>query len=109
ARSFLSLLSNGSTSSSIGTHPLIARFLRGVSKTRPPCPRYNTTWDPANVLTFLESLEPLEDLPIQKLAYKVIGLMSLATAHRVQTFSLIHLDEISHKEQVFAMRQLPLR
>ncbi|CAG7820539.1 unnamed protein product [Allacma fusca] len=97
ARSFLSLVSTGSSGKTVGNDPLISRFMRGIGKQRPPTPRYDSTWDPEVVLTYLRTLEPLEELSLQLLSFKTIGLIALATAHRVQTFSLISTDEIFMK------------
>ncbi|CAG7670641.1 unnamed protein product, partial [Allacma fusca] len=68
--------------------------MKGIGKTRPPKPRYNQTWDPSVVLRYLEKLEPLDSLTLEQLTYKTIGLISLVTAHRVQTFSKIMLDDL---------------
>ncbi|CAG7828192.1 unnamed protein product, partial [Allacma fusca] len=104
ARSFLSLLSNGSTNDGIGSHPIIIRFLKGIGKTRPPHPRYDSTWDPSIVLSYLQKLEPIDSITLEQLTYKTIGLISLATAHRVQTFSKIQLDEISSSAEGIIIR-----
>ncbi|CAG7731704.1 unnamed protein product [Allacma fusca] len=68
ARSFLSLVSSGSTSDGIGS-------LQG-----PP--------------NYLSNLEPIESLSLEDITMKTIGLISVATAHRAQTFSLIDVREI---------------
>ncbi|CAG7827160.1 unnamed protein product [Allacma fusca] len=68
--------------------------MKGIRKTRPPKPRYNQTWDPSVVLHYLEKLEPLDGLTLEQLTYKTIGLISLVTAHPVQSFSKIMLDDL---------------
>lgn len=78
----------------VGSHPTVVRYLRGVSKLKPPTPRYNFTGDVNPVLNFLESLWPLESLSLENLTYKTIGLLSLATAQRCQTFSIIDRTNI---------------
>lgn len=58
ARSAISLISN----CKIGEDISVTRFLKGVSKIRPPRPKYKFTWDVSLVLDYLERLSPLEDL-----------------------------------------------
>jgi len=78
----------------IGEHPLVTRFLRGISKLRPPKPKYNFIWNPTDVLQYLGSLEPLSFLSFVDLTLKLVGLLALSTAHRCRTFSLIDVDQI---------------
>ncbi|XP_050313049.1 uncharacterized protein LOC126748093 [Anthonomus grandis grandis] len=93
ARSALSLI----ISSEIGSDPEIKRFFKGVQNLRPGKPRYNWTWNPSVVLTYLRSLYPNKSLTLQNLTFKLSTLLALITAHRVQ-FSLIELENI-HKNQ----------
>lgn len=78
----------------IGQDYQIKRFFRGVFKLRPSKPRYRVTWDPCTVLSHLRTYPPNEQLDIKRLTYKLITLMALVTAHRVQTFSLIEVQDI---------------
>lgn len=72
----------------------LKRFMKGVFNTIPPSPRYDFTWDPHPVLNFLESLWPLDTLSLQNLTYKLVTLLALITAHRVQTLSKITIPNI---------------
>lgn len=74
--------------------PLISRFFKGVFKLRPTKPKYNTIWDVEVALKWAESLDPLSSLNLKQLTYKLALLLALATAHRVQTLSLIKLNNI---------------
>jgi len=94
SRSAISLIS----SEAHGQDKRITRFFRGVFKVRPQCPRYINTWDPAPVLTYLQKLAPIESLTLKDLTMKLVGLLALSTAHRVQTFSLINIKQIHHLE-----------
>ena len=40
---------------SLGSHPLIARLLKGVYILRPPTPRYSSTWDVSKVTDYLRA------------------------------------------------------
>lgn len=72
----------------------ISRFLKGVFRTKPCQPRYQSTWDPNEVLNFLGSWYPNHDLSIEKITKKLVTLLALSTAQRVQTLSLIRLSNI---------------
>lgn len=72
----------------------IKRFMKGVYKLRPPRPRYDLTWDPSVVLNYLGNMYPNEGLTFSELTKKLVTLLALVTAHRVQTLSLIRISEI---------------
>ena len=89
-RSAISILSPDG----FGSKPELSRFFQGIYKLRPPKPRYDSTWDPHQVLEYLKTLYPLAELSLEHTTLKVIGLMALITAHRVQTFASILLEDI---------------
>lgn len=70
---------------SVGNHPLISRFLRGVFQLKPPLPRYNKIWDVRLVLNFLRKLSPAKKLSLQDLTLKTCMLVALVTSQRQQT------------------------
>lgn len=72
----------------------VTRFLKGVFKTKPSWPKYQVTWDPNVVLDFLANLPPNEHLSIEVLTRKLVALIALSTAQRVQTLSLIRLSNV---------------
>ncbi|XP_070521642.1 uncharacterized protein [Cardiocondyla obscurior] len=90
ARSTIALIS----AYDINSDGLIARFLKGVFKQRPTKPRYNTTWDVAPVLDYLEKKHPLKKLKMKDAAEKVAILLALTTGQRLQTLALINIDNI---------------
>lgn len=77
---------------------LIKRFLKGIYNQRPPKPKYDTTWDPHPVLCHLEKMFPLPNLSLEQLSHKVVTLLALTSAHRVQTFAKIKLKNITTYE-----------
>jgi hypothetical protein len=89
-RSALSLLLANDFSSNIQ----IKRLLKGAYKLRPALPKYSNTWDPQLVLDFVGNWVPNRDLSIEKITKKLAILLALCTAHRVQTLSLIKLQNI---------------
>lgn len=74
--------------------PNIARFFKGIFKLRPTKPRYSKIWNTETVLSEAGKLFPLEELSLQLLTDKLVILLAIGTAHRVQTLSLITLDNI---------------
>ncbi|ODM87335.1 putative enzymatic polyprotein [Orchesella cincta] len=94
ARSALSLILPKIENFPVGSHPIITRMLKGVSRSRPPAPRYESTWDPSCVLSYYNNLGPNENLNLTNLSYKCVTLLALATAQRVQTLSLMSRSNI---------------
>lgn len=76
---------------------VISRFFKGIFRSRPPKPKYDKTWDVKPVLESVAKLYPLHSLNLVKLTNKLIVLLALGTAQRVQTLSLIKLSNISKK------------
>lgn len=72
----------------------ISRFMRGVFRSRPPQPKYEFTWDVDIVLRYLSQLYPNDSLNLELLSKKLITLLAIVTAHRVQTLSKIELKNI---------------
>jgi len=94
ARSALSLILPRSGGTTVGENPSVKRFLRGAFKLRPTKRKYSMTWNPTPVLNYLGSLMPNESLPLKDMTLKLVGLLSLATAQRLQTLCAIKLPNI---------------
>lgn len=92
ARSALSTVFSDSERLSIGEHKLIVRFMKGVSRLRPPAPRYSVTWDASKVLNYLHSLS--STLSFKETTLKLVSLLALVTGQRVQTLTAIKLSDI---------------
>lgn len=80
-RSAINLLS----SVDLGNDSFIIRFFKGIYKLRPTKPKYDSIWSTETLLKWSEELDPLESLDLQSLTFKLVALLALATAHRVQT------------------------
>lgn len=92
ARSAISLIST----QDITNNPIISRFFKGIFKLTFIKPKYDSTWDTEPVITKTTSLYPLDKLTLQQLTKKLIILLALVTAHRVQPLSLISMDNVVH-------------
>lgn len=89
-RSALSLI----VKEDIGQNPIIKRFFRGVAYLRPQIPKYEEIWDPDLVLCYLKTLWPHEALSFESLTKKLVMLLVLTTAQRVQTITKIRINNI---------------
>lgn len=79
----------------VGNHPLVCKFMKGVSELRPTKPRYCETWDVSILLDYLNGLGDNECLSDKDLTLKLCALLLLLSAQRVQTVHLIRVENIS--------------
>lgn len=105
ARSALSALVDVNHRHTIGSHPLVRRFLKGVFEVRTPQPRYKRIWDVSLVLNYLRSLHPISDLTLKQLTQKLLMLIALTSAQRLQTLWLLDITNLhlGSKEAVFVL------
>lgn len=89
ARSALSSLGLTFDGHRVGAHPMVIRYLKGVFKLKPPKPRYTQIWDVNKVLIYLRKLSPVKYISLKDLTMKLIMLMALTQAARVQTLHLL--------------------
>lgn len=78
---------------------VVKRCLKGMYHTKPSTPKFSFTWNPEPVLKYLSKLFPLETLSLELLTLKLVGLIALTTAHRVQTISKITIDNILRNQE----------
>ena len=89
----------------VGQHPMITRILKGVYNSRPPKPRYTTTWNVSQVVTWLDSRKNSE-IPLLVLSMKVVTLCALTRPCR--SAELANLDHLSLKFSPEGASVLPL-
>ncbi|KAI2655571.1 Transposon Ty3-I Gag-Pol polyprotein [Labeo rohita] len=70
---------------SVGKHPLVARFIRGARRLRPPTRATVPSWDLAIVLEGLSGtpFEPLESAHVRFLTLKMFFLMAITSLKRI--------------------------
>ncbi|XP_071951900.1 uncharacterized protein [Antedon mediterranea] len=78
----------------ISNHPLVSRFMKGVFNLKPPQPRYNDIWNAGDLLKYLRTLQPTCELRLRDLTYKLVALITLITASRIQTVHLLRIDNM---------------
>ena len=79
----------------VGKHPLICKFMKGVFHERPALPRYQATWDVQIVLNRLKKWAPVRKLSLKELTLKLIMLLALVSGQRCQTLHALSLDNMS--------------
>lgn len=80
--------------SEVGEDANIKRLLKGAYRLRPSTPKYSTTWDPQIVINFVSNWYPNKSLSIEKITKKLAILLALCTAQRVQTLSVIKINNV---------------
>ncbi|XP_067021506.1 uncharacterized protein [Acropora muricata] len=89
AKSAISAVILPTNNHTIGTHPLVSRFMRGIYKSNPPTPGYHTTWKVQTVLTYLLSQDSVEKLDLKSLTLKLLMLIALVSAQRGQSVHML--------------------
>jgi len=95
ARSALSLFLPKVDQFSVGCHPLVVKLMKAIFRANPPSAKYSNTWSVDKVLNMLECWPDNEHLSIEQLSMKLVGLLALTTAQRVQTLAAICVNEIN--------------
>ncbi len=88
----------------IGAHPLIARFRKGVFNMRPTRSRYSSVWDVDCLLKWLRDLMPNDLLDLKFLTFKLCCLLALVTAQRVQSLHSLKLSNLTRYEDKVVFR-----
>ena len=101
ARSALSVLISLPGNISIGNHPLVSRFIKGVFQIRPALQRYSSVWDVNVVLKYLKTVAPASNLSLKELSYKVTMLL-LLSSQRLQTMKLLDIRNSSSTGSSFS-------
>ena len=66
--------------------------MKGVFRTKPPKPKYCSSWNVAKVLDFLRNQEPLDKLSLKLLTFKLTVLLALTTSARAHELAALDLD-----------------
>ena len=93
AKSAISSILSLGCKKKLGDHPLVKRFMKGIFCSRPIFSRYNRTWNVDIVLDYILTLSPVNSLLLHMLTLKLIMLISLLTAQRLQTLELIDIKD----------------
>ena len=102
ARSALSCILYTESGQTIGRHPMIVRFMKGVFEKS--LPRNNVTWDTKIVLSYLRTLSPPAKLALKMLTFKTVTLVALLSAQRAQTIHLLSLENMTVTSSFYKFR-----
>jgi len=83
----------------VGKHPTISRLLKGAYHSRPPLPRYTTTWNVQVVLQYLDGLGPSASLSLKHLTFKLVMLLGLTRPSRSADLASLQLDRRRFKPE----------
>ena len=81
----------------LGQHELTSRFMLGIAKQMPQVPKYESIWDPDQVVTFLKKWSPARKLNLLQLSAKTATLILLVTGQRPQILHHLSLDNMEMK------------
>ena len=93
------ILPQGTTT--IGSHQIISRFMKGIYRSKPPRPKYQTTCDVQPVLTYLPFLGTANNLDLQTLSLKLLMLVALVSAQRGQSLHMLEITLMKQDESSF--------
>lgn len=95
ARSAVSSVVSVSSDTTIGKHPLVKRFMKGLFELEPQFPRYKYVWDVSLLLQYLRMLDEPKNLSQKLLGKKLAVLICiLAGGQRCQTVHAINILHI---------------
>ena len=75
------------------------RLFKSFYKRRPLKPRYTTFWPVSQLLEYLRSLHPPQDLSLKNLTLKTLALIALSSSDRGQTLHLASVNSMSITSQ----------
>lgn len=78
----------------LGEDARVRRLFKGIANLRPAKPKYESTWDPQLVLNHVAQWGPNEEISLEKLTLKLVTLLALVTAQRMQTLASIDIQNI---------------
>lgn len=88
----------------VGNHPFIQRFMKGIFQLRPPKPRYMETWDVNVVFNFLRSWSPAHVLDLKKLTLKLCVIIALISAQRIQSLHYLSMEGMVLRDSAVTFR-----
>lgn len=89
---------------SVGNHPWITRYLKGIFNIKPPVPRYQQIWDSRIVLDKLRTWGPVAKLTFKQLTLKVCIMLALLGAARTQLLKAFRVDKLDISDSCIRLR-----
>ena len=101
ARSAISTIALPKVNTTVGNHPVVSRFMKGIFRSKLPKPRCETTWDIEPVLRYLSSLGTPSTMSLKTLSMKLVILVALVTAQRGQSLHMLDIPFMKQDESMF--------
>ena len=106
------ILPQGTTT--IGSHQIISRFMKGIYRSKPPGPKCQTTWYVQPVLTYLSSLGTANNLDLKTLSLKLLMLVAVVCSTHNMCADMTYLDILvsgrtGKQQETFNIRILGFR
>ena len=79
----------------------VSKFMKGVFNTRPPLPKYSSTWNVDTVLDYIENKLSSQDLSLKHLTLKTVMLIALTSGQRAQSIHEMDLNLCSKSEDTY--------
>ena len=89
---------------SVGSHPAVARLLKGAFHRTPPMPRYSSFWDVGIVINYLKSLGNNEGLTLRQLTLKTVMLLALTRPSQSADLSNLNIQWRSYRSDGVTFR-----
>lgn len=77
----------------VGNHPFVKRFMKGVYNQKLSLPRYKSVWDVSEVLDWLQKID-IDSITMKMLTLKTVMLFALLSGQRVQTLRALSVDKL---------------
>ena len=88
----------------LGDVPVIARFIKGTRRLRPPGGKVTHVWNPLTVLHHLQGWGPTAKLSLQQLTRRTMVLFLLATGQRLQALHLMKRSDLQWEENTLKIK-----
>lgn len=92
----------------LGEDAKIRRLFKGIANLRPARPKYESTWDPQLVLNHVAQWGPNEKISLERLTLKLVTLMALVTAQRMQILASIDIRNVERSTGLIKIK-IPAR
>ena len=83
---------------------MVRRLIKSAFQLRPVLPTRCDVWDPSIVLNYLKDGKKACELTLKELTYKLVMLLALLSAQRVQTLSLLDIEDITREGDRYILR-----
>ena len=99
-RSAISKFHEGFQGQTAGMHPLVKQAMKAAFRLNPPLPKYQHTFDIQNLLNYLKTWPPNENLSFKLLSYKTLILTIYSTLSRVSSIAALGPTVTENRDHV---------